>query len=71
MGIGRTLILVGAALVVIGVLFTLGEKLPFGLGKLPGDLEIRGKNSVFYFPVMTCVLLSVVLSLVMWLFGRR
>jgi ribose/xylose/arabinose/galactoside ABC-type transport system permease subunit len=71
MGIGRTLIVLGAALVVLGLLFTLGDKLPIRLGRLPGDIEIRGKNSVFYFPVVTCILLSVVLSLVMWLFGRR
>ena len=71
MGIGRTLIFLGAALVVIGILVTLGEKLPLRLGRLPGDIEIHGKNSVFYFPVVTCILLSVVLSLAMWLFGRR
>jgi hypothetical protein len=71
MGIGRTLILAGAALIVIGLLVTLGDKLPIRLGHLPGDIEIRGKNSVFYFPIVTCILLSVVLSLVMWLFGRR
>jgi hypothetical protein len=71
MGIGRTLIVLGAALVVLGLLFTLGDKLPIRLGRLPGDIEIRGKNSVFYFPVVTCILLSVLLSLVMWLFGRR
>ena len=71
MAIGRTLILVGAVLVVIGLLFTYGGKLPLRLGRLPGDIEIRGKNSVFYFPLMTSILLSVVLSLVMWLFGRR
>ena len=65
------LIVVGAALVVVGLLFTLGEKLPIRLGRLPGDIEIRGKNSVFYFPVVTSILLSVILSLLMWLFGRR
>ena len=71
MGMGRTLILLGAALVVVGLLITLGDKLPLKLGRLPGDIEIRGKNSVFYFPVVTCILVSVVLSVVMWLFGRR
>ena len=71
MPIGRTLILVGALFVVIGLLFTFGEKLPLRLGRLPGDIEIRGKNSVFYFPIVTCLLLSAVLSLIMWLFGRR
>jgi len=68
---GRTLIVLGVVLVVAGILVTLGDKLPFRIGHLPGDIEIRGKNSVVYFPLMTCVLLSVVLSLVMWLFGRR
>jgi len=66
MGIGRTLILVGIVLVVIGVLSTLGVR----IGRLPGDIEIRGKNSVFYFPVMTCILVSVVLSLIMWFLRR-
>ena len=66
MGIGRTLILVGIVLVIIGLLSTLGVR----VGRLPGDIEIRGKNSVFYFPLMTCILLSVVLSLIMWFFRR-
>ena len=68
---GRTLIVLGVVLVVAGILVTLGDKLPFRIGHLPGDIEIRGKNSVFYFPLMTCVLLSVILSLAMWLLGRR
>ena len=71
MAIGRTLIMVGAVLVVIGLLFTYGGRLPLRLGRLPGDIEIRGKNSVFYFPVVTCILLSAVFSVVIWLFGRR
>jgi len=66
MGIGRILILVGIVLVILGLLSTLGVK----IGRLPGDIEIRGKNSVFYFPMMTCILLSVVLSLIMWFFRR-
>ena len=70
MGIGRTLIFAGVALVILGLLLTLGEKLPIRLGHLPGDIEIRGKNSVFYFPLMTCLLLSAVLSLVMWLWHK-
>jgi hypothetical protein len=71
MPIGRTLILVGAVLVVIGLLFTYGGRLPLRLGRLPGDVEIRGRNSVFYFPIMTCIVLSAVLSIIMWMFGRR
>ena len=68
---GRTLIYLGVALVVIGILVSFGDKMPLRLGRLPGDIEIRGKHSVFYFPLVTCILLSVVFSLVMWLFGRR
>ena len=68
---GRALIIIGLALVAAGVVLTLGEKLPVRLGHLPGDIVIRGKNSVFYFPVVTSLLLSVVLSIVFWLFRRR
>jgi hypothetical protein len=71
MGIGRTLIILGVALVIIGALISLGGRLPFRLGHLPGDIEIRSRNSVFYFPLVTCLILSVVFSLVMWLFGKR
>lgn len=68
---GRTLILLGIAIVVLGVLFTLGEKLPLKFGRLPGDIVYRGKNTSFYFPWVTCLLLSAVLSALFWLFGRR
>ena len=56
---------------VTGLIVTLGEGLPVRLGRLPGDIVIRGKNSVFYFPLATCLLLSAVLTLGMWLFNRR
>jgi hypothetical protein len=69
--LGRTLIAIGAILVVVGLLLTLGARLPFRLGRLPGDIVIRGKHSAFYLPLATCVLLSVLLSVVMWLLGRR
>jgi len=68
---GRALIVAGLALVALGVIFTLGEKLPIRLGRLPGDIAFRGKHGTFYFPIVTCLLLSVALSLVMWLFGKR
>jgi hypothetical protein len=57
-------------LVAIGVLVTLGDRLPVKLGRLPGDIVVRGKNSVFYFPVVTCLVVSAVLSLAMWVIGR-
>ena len=68
---GRTLIAIGIALVVLGILVSLGEKLPIRLGRLPGDVVIRGKNTTFYFPLVTSLLLSVLVSFVMWVIGRR
>lgn len=65
------LIAIGLIVAAIGVLISLGERLPIKLGHLPGDIVIRGKHSVFYFPLMTCILISVVLSLVLWLINRR
>jgi hypothetical protein len=69
--IGRTLIALGIVILALGLILTLGERLPIRLGRLPGDIVIRGKNSVFYFPLVTCLLVSVVLSFLLWLFGRR
>jgi hypothetical protein len=69
-GFGRPLIVLGLVLVVVGIVITFGDRLPIRLGRLPGDFVYRGRNTTFYFPIVTCVLLSVVLSLLMWLFGR-
>ena len=71
MSLGRILITIGLIVLILGVIVSLGERLPLRLGRLPGDIVVRGKNSVFYFPLVTCLLLSVVLSFIMWLFGRR
>jgi hypothetical protein len=71
MSAGKTVVILGLILVGVGLLVMLGERLPFRLGRLPGDIQIRGKNSVFHFPLATCALLSVVLSLALWLLGRR
>lgn len=68
---GRALIAIGIVLVVFGLLMTFGEKLPVRLERLPGDIVIRGKNTTFYFPLMTSLLVSALLSFVMWLLGRR
>ena len=67
---GRTLIILGIVVVAIGVLVSLGERLPIRFGRLPGDFTVRGKNSVFYFPLATSILLSVILTAAMWLFRR-
>jgi Protein of unknown function (DUF2905) len=63
---GKILIVAGIALAGLGALLTFGGKLPFRLGRLPGDIVYQGRNGSFYFPVVTCILLSVVLSLLMW-----
>jgi hypothetical protein len=68
---GRMLIYAGLVLLGLGVLVTLGERLPIRFGRLPGDIVYRGKNTTFYFPVVTCLILSVVLTLISWLFSRR
>ena len=67
---GRTLILVGVVLILAGIAVTLGERLPFKLGRLPGDIVIERENGRFYFPVATCLLLSALLSLASWIAGR-
>jgi len=66
---GRVLMLVGAGFFVLGVVLTFAGKLPW-LGRLPGDVFVERGPVTFYFPLATCLLLSVVLSLVFWLFRR-
>lgn len=58
-------------MIAVGLLVTLGDKLPVKFGRLPGDIRVEGKNGAFYFPIVTCLILSAVLSLAMWLFGKR
>ena len=68
---GRLLISAGILLVVIGLLVVLGEKLGIHLGRLPGDIRIEGRRGGFYFPIVTCLFVSAVLSLISWLISRR
>jgi uncharacterized membrane protein len=67
--LGKTLIFLGILLVALGLLFSFGSKVPW-LGWLPGDIYIHRGNFTFYFPLTTCVLLTLVLSLVLYLFRR-
>ena len=64
---GRTLIVIGAIIMVLGLLVSFGGRLPLRIGRLPGDILIKGKHSVFYLPLAT----SLLLSLVLWLINRR
>jgi hypothetical protein len=68
--LGKWLIVFEAILVILGVVFTLAGRIPW-LGRLPGDIYIQRRNVTFYFPLTTSILLSVVLSLLLYLFFRR
>jgi len=68
--LGRLFLVVGGTLVLIGAFFFFGGKLPFRLGRLPGDIVHEGEHSTFYFPIVTCLVLSVGLSLIFWLIAR-
>lgn len=70
MSVGRLLIFAGLLLICVGAAFVALERLNLPLGRLPGDILWRGKRSSFYFPVVTCLLLSVVGSLIVWIVGR-
>jgi len=69
--LGRSLLILGLALAAAGLLLLLGGRFQIPLGKLPGDLVYKGKNTTVYFPLVTCLLLSAVLSLVLWAVGRK
>jgi hypothetical protein len=68
--LGRLLLFVGVLLVLIGTLFYLGPKLPFRLGRLPGDVSYRGPHGTFYFPLVSCLVISMVVSLLLWLINH-
>jgi hypothetical protein len=68
--LGKLLLLVGGIIILIGAVLLLAGRLHLPLGRLPGDIVYRGKNTVFYFPIVTCIVISVVLSLIFWLLGR-
>jgi hypothetical protein len=65
---GRILVIAGIILVAAGLLWPYLARL--GLGRLPGDIAIRGEHGGFYFPIVTCLVVSLVLSLIFWLAGK-
>jgi DUF2905 family protein len=67
---GRTLIVLGLVLVGVGALLYFSGRIPFRLGRLPGDIIHRGEHSTFYFPITTSILVSVVLSFLLWLISH-
>lgn len=68
-GLGKTLIAIGIVLVIVGLLVSLAGKLPW-IGHLPGDIHIQRGRFSFYFPLTTCIVVSIVISLVAYLFKR-
>ena len=68
---GRPLIIVGILIAILGVILTLGPRLPFRLGRLPLDIHIQRDNFNFYFPLGTSILISIVLTLILALINRR
>jgi hypothetical protein len=67
---GRTLMVLGLVLVAAGALLYFSGRIPFRLGRLPGDIIHRGEHSTFYFPITTSILVSIVLSFLFWLISH-
>ena len=68
--IGKLLIVLGVTIAAVGILLSLSGKIPW-LGRLPGDIFIQRKNFTFYFPLATGIMISILLTFLFWLFGRR
>ena len=69
-GIGKLLMIFGAIMLIVGALIWLGGKIP-GIGRLPGDIFIKRGNFSFYFPIVTCIIISIILSLILNLLGKK
>ncbi|KAF0215827.1 MAG: hypothetical protein FD174_3968 [Geobacteraceae bacterium] len=68
-GLGKSLIIMGLIIALIGVILTFAGKIPW-LGRLPGDIHIKRQNFTFYFPLATSIIISVILSLIVWLLRK-
>jgi hypothetical protein len=69
-GLGKTLLVMGLVIAGVGVILMLAGRVPW-LGRLPGDIYVERGHWSFYFPLMTSIIVSVLLTLLFWLFGRR
>lgn len=65
--LGKLLLVAGVVLVGVGALLVFGARLPFRLGRLPGDIAYQGRHGSFYFPIVTCIVVSVALTLIFWI----
>ena len=68
--LGKSIITIGIVLIIVGVIMTMVGKIP-GVGKLPGDILIKKENFSFYFPLTSCILLSIIFSVIMYLLGKK
>ncbi|MCR4336697.1 MAG: DUF2905 domain-containing protein [Candidatus Omnitrophica bacterium] len=68
--LAKILIVVGAMIISMGLVLLLVGKIP-GVGKLPGDFFVKKDNFIFYVPLTTCIILSLLLSFILWIFNRR
>jgi hypothetical protein len=68
--IGKLILFAGVVFLIVGALFMLAGRIPW-LGRLPGDITIQRKNFTFYFPLATSILISILLTFLFWIFGRR
>lgn len=67
--LGKGLLILGLVIAAVGIFLLAGPRLPFRLGRLPGDISYHGRHTDFYFPIVTCIVLSVVLTVVLWIVG--
>ena len=68
--LGKSLIIIGAVMIGIGLIFVISSKLPW-IGRLPGDIVVQKKNFTFYFPIATSIIISLLLTFIFWLIGRK
>ena len=69
--LGKLLLVLGGVIMIAGAVLLLAGRFHLPLGRLPGDFVYRGKSTTFYFPLTTCIIFSVVLSLILWLLNRK
>jgi hypothetical protein len=68
--LGKSIIIIGIVLIIVGIIMTMAGKIPW-VGKLPGDIFIKKESFSFYFPLTTCILLSIIASVIMCLLGKK
>ncbi|MBP8626025.1 MAG: DUF2905 domain-containing protein [Syntrophorhabdales bacterium] len=68
-GFGKIFIIIGILFIIIGLAFMFGDKIPY-IGRLPGDIHIKKENFSFYFPITTCIIISIVLTIIFSIFKK-